>query len=336
MERVFKRVIFEKKALEYELGKEILEKFKKGDSEIRYSESGRITGIPGKTDSEMYFEGKNTLVVGVRHGLEFQSCKPSAHYQLPLVSGCVGMCEYCYLNTHGGKKPYIKVNVNVDEILDKAAEYINQRKPDITIFEGAATSDPIPVERYTGALRKSIEYFGRNEYARFRFVTKYSEVDSLLSAEHNNHTMIRFSANTNKVIKLYEHRTSSFEERVEAAYKVLNSGYQLGFIVGPVFLYDNWQEDYLQLIKKLSDKFKDERIEFEIISHRFTKSAKSKILSIFPSTELPMEEELRKFKFGQFGYGKYIYNNEQLDELKKFFTENISSNFNKANINYII
>ena len=81
-------------------------------------------------------------------------------------------------------------------------------------------SDPIPVEQYTGALKKAIEYFGENEKALFRFVTKYTDVDSLLDAKHNGRTTIRFSLNINEVINNFEHRTPSFEERIKAAKKV--------------------------------------------------------------------------------------------------------------------
>src|SRR3712207_3463868 len=191
------KVIIEKKALEYELGNTLLKYFKEKNIEVVINSSNRITGIGGKTPLEMYSKGKHTLVVGIRKDLKFQTCKPSAHYQLPLVSGCMGMCEYCYLNTQMGKKPYIKIHVNSDEILDKANEYINSRKPEITIFEGAATSDPIPVEAYSHALKEAIEFFGTNPYGKFRFVTKYTDVDSLLNLQHNNRTMIRFSLNTN-------------------------------------------------------------------------------------------------------------------------------------------
>lgn len=49
-----------------------------------------------------------------------------------------------------------------------------------------------------------------------------------------------------------------------------------------------------------------------------------------------MEEEIRKFKFGQFGYGKYMYNDEQLKNMKKFFEKNIKELFGEGNIKYII
>ena len=130
------------------------------------------------------------------------------------------MCEYCYLNTQLGKRPYTKINVNIEEILNQAMEYVEERKPDITIFEGAATSDPISVEYYSGALAKAIEVFGENELTRFRFVSKFSDVDSLLKLKHNGHTTIRFSINTQKIIREFEHGTDNIDRRLEAAKKL--------------------------------------------------------------------------------------------------------------------
>ncbi len=335
-----KRVFFEKDALEYEMGKRLYKIFRDKNIEVSELKShNRVTEIPGNTPQQAYFEGKNTLVVGVRHTLKFQSCKPSAHYQLPLVTSCMGMCTYCYLNTQLGKKPYIRVYVNIDEILNQAEHYIKERKDEITLFEGAATSDPIPTEPYTGALRQAIEFFGRQENGRFRFVTKFTEVDSLLDAKHNDHTTIRFSINAAPVIQQYEHRTPGMLERIEASYKIIRSGYQIGFIIAPVLLYDGWEKDYSIMISELAKElgdFKDNKIHFEIISHRFTAKAKNNINEIFPNNNLPMNEEERKFKYGQFGYGKYIYNKEQLDNMKSFFIDRLKKVFSNCEIDYII
>lgn len=331
-----KRVIFEEQALDYELGNSILEELKEEKLEILYSKNGRITGIPGNTPSEMYFEGKNTLVVGVRKNLNFATCKPSAHYQLPIVSGCMGMCEYCYLNTQMGKKPYVKIYVNIDEILQRAQEYIDERKPNITIFEGAATSDPIPVEYYSRALKRAIEFFGKNELGKFRFVTKFTDIDTLLGLKHNGNTTIRFSINTDRVINAYEHKTTAVIERITAANKLYNDGYKIGFIIAPVFLYQGWEDEYEGLIKILASKFNRGNVAFEVISHRFTKRAKENIINVFSKTTLPMEEDKRKFKFGQFGYGKYVYTNEQMKLMKEFFKTKLLEYFEEKDINYII
>lgn len=329
-----KRVIFEQEALNYKMGKDLLKKFEKENVDVAFSNNGRITGIPGKDPKQMYFEGKNTLVVGIRRKMTFETCKPSAHYQLPLVSGCMGMCEYCYLNTQMGKKPYIKIHVNVDDMLEKATEYAKERE--ITVFEGAATSDPVPVEPYSGALAKAITFIGTRDDMLFRFVTKYTDVDSLLNLEHNGKTTVRFSINADSVIKNFEHRTPSFIERIDAACKIYEVGYKLGFIIAPVFMHDGWKEEYKELMDVIGNKFKGNDLKFEVISHRFTKRAKENIINVFPESILPMEEELRKFKFGQFGYGKYVYRDEELEEMKSFFTENLSKYFGEESISYII
>lgn len=336
-----KRVIFEKDSLETEVGKNIYNKIKNNPNmEIINASSNKIKShIPGDNLFEQYKSGKQTLVVGKRKSLKFQTCKPSANYQLPLVSGCMGRCEYCYLNTQLGDKPFVRVFTNIDDVLKRAKEYIDERSPQITIFEGAATSDPIPLEPYTNALKKTIEFIGKEEKGRFRFVTKYNDVDTLLDANHNNHTEIRFSINTPTVINTYEHYTASIDKRIEAAVKVANAGYKIGFIIAPIFIYDNWQKEYKDLIENIKSKLPsefNEQIIFEVISHRYTTKAKNRILEIFPETTLPMNDEDRKFKYGQFGYGKYIYSKDQLAEIKEFFIFNIKEIFPNSIIKYVI
>lgn len=336
-----KRVLFEKGTLDTEVGQNIFNMIKDDKNiEIIKLTSNKIKGhIPGENLFEQYREGKETMVVSTKKSLKFQTCKPSANYQLPLVSGCMGRCEYCYLNTQLGDKPFVRVFVNTDEILGQAKKYMEERLPKITIFEGAATSDPIPLEPYTHSLKKAIEFFGKEEKGRFRFVTKFNDIDTLLDAEHNNHTEIRFSINTQRVIDDYEHHTASANKRIEAAAKAAKAGYQIGFIIAPVFLYDNWKGEYKTLIHSIKEKLPqdfDEKLIFEVISHRYTSRAKNRILQIFPETTLPMNDEERKFKYGQFGYGKYIYTKEQLEDMKVFFKENIKEVFPKSVIKYVI
>ncbi|MHB1126992.1 MAG: spore photoproduct lyase [Bacillota bacterium] len=332
-----KRVFFEKASLEYELGRKLYGLFSEKGIEIRYTGThNRITGIPGSTPQEAYREAKETLVVGVRKTLDFQSCKPSAHYQLPLVTSCPGKCEYCYLATTLGNKPYVRVYVNTGEILDKAEAYMDQRAPEITVFEGSATSDPIPLEPYTGSLRLAIKFFAHKELGRFRFVTKFTEVDSLLDLDHNSHTTIRFSINTDPVIKQFEHGTPGLTGRLQAAQKVASAGYPLGFLIAPILIYEGWENHYRQMLTQLAKNITREKITFELISHRYTLAAKKRILDIFPGTALPMQEESRVFKFGQFGYGKYVYDKQQLAYVDNYFRTVITELFPSAQILYLV
>ena len=335
------RVIFEEGSLDYPLGQKLYKLFSNDQNlDIVMSSTMKIKShIPGDDLAKQYREGKKTLVVGLKKSLKFQTCKPSAHYQLPLVSGCMGQCEYCYLNTQLGDKPFVKIHVNLDAIFQTANDYMLERLPDTTIFEGAATSDPVPVEPYTHTLENCIQFFASKPNGRFRFVTKYTDIDSLCGISHNNHTEIRFSLNTEKIISTYEHATSSAKKRIEASCKLAESGYPIGFIIAPVFIYENWQEDYHNLLLNLKQSLPQHTahpIIFEVISHRYTTKAKNRIVQIFPNTLLPMEDFDRTFKYGQFGYGKYVYPNDNLIAIKTFFQTELDNLFPNKIIKYII
>lgn len=49
-----------------------------------------------------------------------------------------------------------------------------------------------------------------------------------------------------------------------------------------------------------------------------------------------MDEEKRKFKMGQFGYGKYVYDNNRLNEAKEFFREEITRRFPNSKLLYVV
>lgn len=335
-----KRIIFEKDALQYDMGKEILDRFKDKDTEILYPSARQWKGlIPGEDLSNLYRESKQTLIVGIKKGAKFQTCKPSAHYQLPLVSGCMGQCEYCYLNTMLGDRPYVKVYANIDDILEQARGYITNRLPEITIFEGAATSDPVPLEPYSHALERAILFFAENRNGRFRFVTKYGDIESLLTLKHHGNTEVRFSLNTPRIIREYEHATANSKKRIEASIRMMEAGYPIGYLIAPVILYEGWKEDYHELMLQLRKGLPgvtNYPITFEIISHRYTIPAKNRILQVFPENTLPMKEEERKFKYGQFGYGKYIYPDKEMEEVKNFFAKEVEQLFKNGVVKYII
>jgi len=331
-------VYIEPRALDYPLGKELKEKFEKMGLEIRETTShNQVRGIPGDNEFQQYRNAKSTLVVGVRKTLKFDTSKPSAEYAIPLATGCMGHCHYCYLQTTLGSKPYIRTYVNIEEIFAQADEYMKERGEQITRFEAACTSDIVGIDHLTHSLKKAIEHFGKSETGQLRFVTKYHHVDHLLDAKHNGKTRFRFSVNSKYVIKNFEPGTSSFDERLEAAKKVANAGYPLGFIVAPIYLHEDWQAGYYELFHRLSESLRDTKIKdltFEMIQHRFTKPAKKVIAKRYPKTKLEMDEEKRKYKWGRYGIGKYVYKDEEAQCLEATIRGYIAEFFPYAEIAY--
>lgn len=331
-------VYFEPAALDYPMGKRIYAWAEEQGVPIRTTTShNRITNLPGESELEKYKIAKRTLVVGIRKTLKFDTSKPSAEYAIPIGTGCMGHCHYCYLQTTLGAKPYVRVYVNMEDILEAATGYIAEREPEITRFEAACTSDPVGVEHITGSLKRLIEFMAEQPLGRLRFVTKFHHVDSLLDAKHNGHTRIRFSVNADYVIRNFEPATSKFEERIEAAGKVAEAGYPLGFIIAPIIWFDGWEEGYRELLIKLKERVQPaphNDLTFELIQHRFTKTAKRVIEQRYPKTKLEMDEAKRKYKWGRYGMGKYVYPDEQAQALREFITEQIFTQFPDARIDY--
>ncbi|MBX0358294.1 spore photoproduct lyase [Halobacillus faecis] len=331
-------VYIEPRALEYPLGRELKEKFEGLGIEIRETTShNQVRNLPGENDFQKYRMAKSTLVVGVRKTLKFDTSKPSAEYAIPLATGCMGHCHYCYLQTTMGSKPYIRTYVNVDEVFDAAEQYMKERAPEETRFEASCTSDIVGVDHLTHSLKRAIEYFGESEHGRLRFVTKFAHVDHLLDAKHNGRTRFRFSMNADYVIKYLEPGTSRLDERIEAAAKVAKAGYPLGFIIAPIYLYEDWKEGYRILFEKLQDKLPDyatKDLTFELIQHRFTKPAKRVIQKNYPMTKLEMDEEKRKYKWGKYGIGKYVYQKDEQEEMKSVLGGYINQYFPEASLEY--
>lgn len=159
-------VYIEPQALEYPLGRELKEKFKKMNLEIRETTShNQVRNIPGDNELQKYRNAKSTLVVGIRRTLKFDTSKPSAEYAIPLATGCMGHCHYCYLQTTLGSKPYIRTYVNLEEIFEQASKYMEERKPELTRFEAACTSDIVGIDHLTHSLKKQLNLLARRSMA---------------------------------------------------------------------------------------------------------------------------------------------------------------------------
>lgn len=334
-----RRVIFDPLSLEYPLGKKIYNFFENKPVEIITTaprNAARL--IPGTTPAEKYVNSKRTILITITKINKLDVCKPSADYQFSLVSNCPGHCEYCYLQTTQGTKPYLKIFVNLEDLFNVIKAHIKQDDNKVTTFEAASLGDPLALEHITGSLAKTIEFFSGLERGRLRVVTKYSNVDSLLTLNHNQKTDFRISINTDYVIESFEHNTRSLDERLTAVVKLGNAGYPIGFLVAPIMQYDNWKKEYALLFQKLEERLGTElsrnKLTFELIQYRFTAVAKELILQRFPKTKLDMDEANRSLKWGRFGRYKYVYHKEQVEEIKHYLTSLISERFAKAEIKY--
>jgi spore photoproduct lyase len=321
------------KVLKYDVGKKLVEYLERINVPIVNSKKVVIDcGSPEKN----YAMAKKTILFTTNGQRKLVSCRPSADYQFSLSSSCPANCEYCYLQTTQGEKPFMKVFLNVEEILAVIQSYIDENKPKVTTFECASITDPVALEHLSGNLKRCIEFFGESDKGRLRLVTKFDNVDYFLNIKHNKHTKFRFTLNSRYVISNFEHNTSSFNERIIAVKKIADAGYPIGFLIAPLMIYDNWKQEYKELFETLKmalDNYSEE-ISFELIQHRFTKTAKELIVQRFKNTKLDLNEEVRQLKWGPYGKFKYVYKKPESEDIKSYISQLINDNFNQAVIEY--
>lgn len=333
------RLLVEDGALDYPMGGAIYDRLRRQGIPVEHlPASGRAKSLAPAKTPRAYQAAKQTLVLAVDKKRQFESCKPSADYYLPLAGGCPGACQYCYLAATFELKPFVRLYVNLEEILAAAADRIREQAPAVTLFEGASTSDPLALEHLGGSIAQCIQFFARQELGRFRFVTKFNMVDDLLHLDHGGHTRIRFSLNSAHVIRLFEQRTATLEERLAAARKVADAGYPLGIVLAPIMRHEGWMTGYTESLDRLQEALGPHAagsITFEMIQHRFTPKAKRVILAAYPKNRLPLVESERRLKPGKFpGAGKYVYPKEEAKEMEDFLSAAIQQRFPAAVIEY--
>jgi len=133
----------------------------------------------------------------------------------------------------------------------------------------------------------------------------------------------------------------TLEERIDAAVRVAQVGYPIGFVVAPIFKFDGWQDAYLALLVKLRERLKavdTSDLTFELIQHRFTQTAKNAILKRYPNTKLKlmMDETDRRIKWGRYGRFKYVYKPDVAGMLEEWFRRSIADLFPEAKIEYFV
>lgn len=356
---VIARAYFEAAALDYGLGRHLYSRLSGLVPEIGVLPPGGrlLQGEPvprsggdclRAAPAVSYQAAKQTLVVAVRRNLTFQRCRPSADWQLPLVTSCPGLCAYCYLQTTLGSRPYIRIYANLEDILARAADYAARtasREGRAAVFEAAATGDPIAVENLTGALAEVVSAFSGNEQALLRVVTKFSSVERLLHLEHRGRTRVRFSINTPLVTARWEQGTAALDARLHAARRLSQAGYPVGLMIAPVIIYEGWREDYAELLEYAAGRLlaadvargaDGNAMTVEVVTHRFTGRARDLILRRHAGASLPMNEEGRRYRVGQFGYGKWVYPAGDVKEVRGLMARLVAKHFPGAALEYVV
>ena len=328
------QAIYYEKAIEnYELGKQLMEKYK-DVPKVEIASHNAIEEMRKKENKE-FVNMKRNLIIGVRKTHKFVENHKVSDYLVPYTSsGCTAACLYCYLVCNYNKCAYLRLFVNREQMLDKIIKTAEKSDKNLT-FEIGSNSDLILENTITKNLIWTIDNFKNTKKGKLTFPTKFDMVDDLLMLDHKGKIIVRVSVNPEEIINKVEFGTSRLNGRIGAINKLKEAGYEIGILIAPVIFVENWKELYGELIKKLeaelSEKVKKDAF-FEIIFMKYSYVHTKINEEAFPNAINLYNKEIMTGR----GKGKYWYKEEIRKEGERFFKEELKKYFPSNEILYIV
>ncbi len=244
-----------------------------------------------------YRDGKSHVALTGKRGEAFHLCA-SAHRDylccqvqvLAAVSNCPYDCSYCFLQnylTDNTTQVVADTEALVAEVLTKTA-----RQPWRFFRVGTwELGDSLALEGLTGSSAELVLRFAEIPNALLELKTKSAQVDGLLELDHRGRTVVSWSLNPEPIVRREELRTASLQERLDAMRKVVEAGYPVAAHFDPMIYYDDWEEGYVDLARRLFDVVPPERVAWlSIGSLRFNPEMKKVMEDNFPGSRITAAE----------------------------------------------
>jgi len=210
------------------------------------------------------FKSKEVLILKEFLGRKFQKCPGSNnviccnYYLLNTCFNCLYDCTYCFLNSYLNSFGIVQF-VNLDELSASVNDYTSSYPFNLRVGTGEFT-DSLMFDEITGIAEELIHSTCRNKKLFLEFKTKSSNVEHLLNIREKGNTVLAWTLNTNHNIDRYETDTATLEERLSAAQKAQKAGYFTAFHFDPVIKYDNFLDDYFEVIDIMQKSIQPEGV----------------------------------------------------------------------------
>jgi spore photoproduct lyase len=174
---------------------------------------------------------------------------------LDAVDNCGYGCSYCSIQSFFDGKQISFDKGFVDKL--KNLEF----DADKTYHIGTGqSSDSLMWGNSHGVLDALIDFARAHANVILELKTKSANVNHLLRVDAPKNILCTWSLNTPTLIQNEEHGTATLDKRLDAARKVADAGFLVGFHFHPIVHYDQWQRDYELVVEQLCSLFEPEEV----------------------------------------------------------------------------
>ncbi|HLB70960.1 MAG TPA: hypothetical protein VJJ51_07940 [Candidatus Methanoperedens sp.] len=178
--------------------------------------------------------------------------------ELKWANGCSYDCAWCFLQgtfRFTGKQPRQKDRIKVKEHISTFLN--NGSLPEV--LNSGELCDSLLSENSDDPFSKFIiPLFESQKKHKVLFLTKSTNVENLLRIDQHENVIMSFSLNAPAVSNKWE-KAPEVEDRIEAARKVSDAGYETRIRIDPMVPVFEWEEHYTGLIE-IFEQFLPERI----------------------------------------------------------------------------
>lgn len=222
----------------------------------------------GMMSRKQFDQSKKVLWIKEFDGDFFKRCPGSTqkktlsccnYHVLNLGQQCNMNCSYCYLQSYLNI-PATIIYSNIDKALSELERMANEFPNHPFRVGTGEVIDSLSLDPLTLYSRKLIQFFKKFPNWTLEFKTKSNFVDQFLDCDHAGNVVASWSVNAEEVSKNEEHGTASLEERLNAARKCADKGFQVAFHIDPMIYYPRWKEGYGDLVDRILSRFKSSEV----------------------------------------------------------------------------
>ncbi|OPY26021.1 MAG: hypothetical protein A4E28_02735 [Methanocella sp. PtaU1.Bin125] len=188
--------------------------------------------------------------------------------ELKWANGCKFDCAWCFLqgtyrfhpewkNGSPKFKDYKTIEAHIKRFIAENSsehELLNAGElSDALLSEGSNK----PFSRFI--VRVLDDYDPQGKY-RVLFLTKSTLVKNIVDLKRPDRIVMGFSLNADIVSKKWEHKAPTIKDRIKAAKKVYDAGYQTRVRIDPMVPIEKWKEHYSRLVDDIFSSFVPDRI----------------------------------------------------------------------------
>jgi len=262
-----------------------------------------IDGVSAKYSESVastFDRGKRMLQLTRHKGSWLKACPGTSSHvccNLFIVNpgeGCPFDCTYCYLQSYLQRNPTLKLYTNTSAMLEELRVKIESNKDRLFRVGTGELIDSLVWDELSDQTHELVPFFASFPNAVLELKTKDNFIDNLLDLknEHKGQTVVSWSINARSVTENEEKGTASLDERIEAAAKVVEAGYRVGFHFDPVIYFESWQDEYRDTITEVFKYIPSKSIAWVSMSTlRYKPELQDMMRERFPESTLPFGEQ---------------------------------------------